>query len=51
MSGVFEYDSVTPNPHVTINHDYSTSEKNNYTARPQIFSGDSTEFKWWKSKM
>lgn len=34
-----------------VNYDYSTSEKNNYVARPSIFSGDSIEFEWWKSKM
>lgn len=34
-----------------INYDYRTPEKNNYTARPPNFSGDSTKFKWWKSKM
>lgn len=34
----------TPNPFGTVNHDYSTSEKKNYTTRTSTFSGDSTEF-------
>lgn len=33
------------------NHDQSTFSQNTYTARPLTFSGDSTEFEWWKSKM
>lgn len=33
------------------NHDQSTSGKNTYVARPLTFSGYSTEFEWWKSKM
>ena len=41
----------TPNPIVIVNHDYNTSDKNNYAARPPTFSGDSTEFEWWKIKM
>lgn len=51
MSDISETGSGNPNPHATINHDYSISEKNKYTARPPTFSGDSTEFEWWKSKM
>lgn len=43
--------SGSPNPHVTINNDYNTYEKNNYTARPPTFNGDFTEFEWWKTKM
>lgn len=39
------------NPFGRVNHDYSNFEKNNYTARPHTFSGDSTKFEWWKSKM
>lgn len=38
-------------PHGDNNHDQSTSGQNTYTARPPTFSGDSTEFEWWKSKM
>ena len=34
-----------------ITYDYNSSERNHYTAKPPIFSGDSTEFEWWKSKM
>lgn len=51
MFGVFDTRSGTPNPYAAINHDYIISEKNNYTTRPTTFSGDSTEFEWWKSKM
>lgn len=51
MSKVFRTSNDTPNPHATINHGYSNSEKNNHTARPPTFGGDSTEFEWWKSKM
>lgn len=40
MSGVSKSGSGTPNPHAAINHGYSYSEKNNYTARPHTFSGD-----------
>ncbi|CAI8598810.1 unnamed protein product [Vicia faba] len=29
----------------------STSEKKNYVSKPPTFSGNSTEFGWWKSKM
>lgn len=43
--------SPQPNPLGNVNDNYSTSEKNNYVARPPKFSGDSTEFEWWKSKM
>lgn len=39
------------NPFGMVNHDYSISEKNNHTSKPPTSSGDSTEFKWWKSKM
>lgn len=38
-------------PRGNNNHDLSTSGQNTYTARPQTFSRDSTEFEWWKSKM
>lgn len=41
----------TPNPLGVVNYDYNTSEKNNYTARRPTFSGDSTEFEWWKRNM
>lgn len=51
MSDVYESGSGIPNPHAAINHDYSNSERNNNSARPPTFSGDSTEFEWWKSKM
>lgn len=51
MSGVYDTGNGTPNPHVAINHDYINSEKNNYTTRPSTFTGDSTEFEWWKRKM
>lgn len=34
-----------------VNYDYGTFEKNNYIARPPTFSGDPTEFEWWKRKM
>jgi hypothetical protein len=27
-----------------VNYDNNASKKNNYTTRPQTFSGDSTEF-------
>lgn len=50
MYGVSKSGSGTPNPHDTINHNYNTLEKNNYTTRPPTFSEDSTEFEWWKSK-
>lgn len=42
MYEVYRTGSGTPNPHATINHDYSTSEKKNYTIRPPTFSGNST---------
>lgn len=29
-------------PHADVSHDYSASEKNNYTARPPTSSEDST---------
>lgn len=51
MYGPSESDSRTPNQHATINHEYSTSENNNYTSRHLTFSGDSAEFEWWKSGM
>ncbi|XP_050915756.1 F-box/kelch-repeat protein At3g06240-like [Lathyrus oleraceus] len=51
MSKVFRTSNGTPNPHATINHGYSNSEKNNHTARPPTFGRDSIEFEWWKSKM
>lgn len=51
MSRVSEFDSGTPNPYATINHECSTSEKNNYTARAPTSSGDSKKFEWWKIKM
>lgn len=51
MSGVSGEDNGTSTSHTTINHDYNNSEKNNYTMRPPTFSGDSTEFGWWKSNM
>lgn len=31
---------------IPIPHDYSSSEKNDYTSRLLTFSGDSTEFEW-----
>lgn len=34
-----------------VNYDYSDFEMNNYTFKPLTFSGDSTKFEWWKSKM
>lgn len=34
-----------------IPYDYNTTEKSHYSARPPSFSGDSTQFEWWKSKM
>ena len=34
-----------------IPYDYSSSERNHYTVKPPVFSGDYTEFEWWKSKM
>lgn len=51
MSRVSESDSGSPNPHASINHDYITSEKNDYTALPPTFNGESTEFEWQKRKM
>lgn len=36
-------------PSGDINHNQSTYEENNYISKPPIFSGDSTEFEWWKS--
>lgn len=38
-------------PHGDSNHDQSTSERNNYTARLLMFNGDSTKFEWWKRNM
>lgn len=38
-------------PLVVPNSDSNTSKTKNYTSKPQTFSGDSTEFEWWKSKM
>lgn len=35
---------VTLNHFGVVNHDYNTSERNNYTARPPTSSGDSIEF-------
>lgn len=43
--------SGTPNPNDIVSHDYSNYEKNNYTARPSTFMGDSIKFEWWKSEM
>ncbi|XP_050909755.1 uncharacterized protein LOC127123595 [Lathyrus oleraceus] len=51
MSKISGIGSGTAKPHVVISHDYSTFEKNNYTARPPTFSGGSIEFEWWKSNM
>lgn len=51
ISGVSESGRGTPNPHAAINPNYNNSEKNDYTARPPTFIGDSTEFEWWKNKM
>ena len=34
-----------------IPYDYSTTEKSYYSDIPPSFSGDSTQFEWWKSKM
>lgn len=50
-SGVSHSGRGTPNPFGNVSYDYSTSEKNNYITRPPTFSGDSTEFEWWKSNM
>lgn len=49
MSGESGFSRGTPRG--DNNHDQNTSEKNNYIARPLTFSGHSTEFEWWKSKM
>lgn len=38
-------------PHGNNNHNQSTSDKKNYIARLPTFSGNSTEFDRWKSKM
>jgi len=29
----------------------STTEKNNYSAKPSFLNGDATQFSWWKNKM
>ena len=44
MSGFYKSGSGTPNPHADMKHDYSNSEKNNYTTRLTTFSGDFNEF-------
>lgn len=36
---------------VFVSYDYSAPEKTYYSAKPPSFSGDSTQFKWWKRKM
>lgn len=46
MSKVYKTGGGFINPHDDVNHDYSTSEKNNYTTRPLTFNGDSTKFEW-----
>lgn len=38
-------------PRGNNNHDQSTYDKDNYIAWPPTFSGNSTEFDWWKSKI
>lgn len=43
--------SQQPTPFGVVNHDYSTSRRNNYVAKPPTFSADSTEFEWCKSEM
>lgn len=50
-SGVSGSGGGTSNPFGIVSHDYNTYEKNNYTARPPTFSGDSIEFEWWKRNM
>jgi hypothetical protein len=40
------------NHNVTINYNYNTTnEKHNFSVKPPSFSGDITQFLWWKSKM
>lgn len=38
-------------PRGNKNHDQSTFVQINYTSKSPTFSGNSTEFQWWKSKM
>jgi len=40
--------SEASNPDV---NNTSTTEKNNYSAKPPFFNGDATQFFWWKRKM
>ena len=44
-------ENTNPSSSRGIPYDYNSSERNHYTAKPHVFSGDSTEFEWWKSKM
>lgn len=34
-----------------IRYDYNTTEKSHYSAKLPTFSGNSTQFEWWESKM
>lgn len=34
-----------------IPYNYNTTKKSHYSAKQPTFSGDSTQFEWWKSKM
>lgn len=48
MSGKSGFTRGTPSG--DVNHEQSIYDKNNYIVRPPTFSGNSTEFEWWKSK-
>lgn len=36
---------------ISVSYDYNAPEKTHYYAKPPSFSGDSTQFEWWKIKM
>lgn len=43
--------AITLTNYSGVPYDYNTAEKSHYSAKPPTFSGDPTQFKWWKSKM
>lgn len=48
---VFNSGEGALDPFGVVNNYYITSEENNYTIKSPTFSGDTTEFEWWKSNM
>lgn len=51
MPNSVEVTSPVSPPRGNNNNNQSAFGQNNYIARPSTFSGDSTEFEWWKSKI